>query len=314
MIFKKPKFWDKNKDLNFFAYLLLPFTIPIRLSNIFSNFFNKYKAEKIITICIGNIYLGGTGKTPTVIKLFEILKKLNFRVVVGKKFYKSHLDEIALLKKKTKLLLGESRLQIIKKAIKSRNKLVIFDDGLQDKKIDYNLKIACFDAINSIGNGFIIPSGPLRESLNSLKRFDAVFIKNIEGKNYDLISIIKKINPKIKIFNSEYIIKNLKKFNLSKNYMIFSGIGNPKSFEKLLKKNKFNIVNEINFTDHYNYKNDDILKIIEKSKKLKAKIITTEKDYVKIPKIYQKKMDYISIDLKIEKIKNLINFLKNKNK
>jgi len=310
MIFKKPKFWDEKKDLNFLAYFLLPFALLIKINNLFSNFLIKYKTKKIITICVGNIYLGGTGKTPTVIKLFEIFKKLKLKSVVGKKFYKSHLDENTLLGKKTKLLLGDNRLQIIKKAIKRNEKFVIFDDGLQDKKIDYNLKFVCFDSLNWIGNGFLIPSGPLREDLSSLKKFDAVFLKNIKKKNYDVINSIKKINPKIKIFNSEYKIKNLKKFDLTKNYMIFSGIGNPKSFEKLLEKYKFKIISKIHFSDHYNYKRNDILKIIEKARKLDAKIITTEKDYVKVPKIYRKKINFISVELEIEKIKNLINFIK----
>ena len=92
--------------------------------------------------------------------------------------------------------------------------------------------------------------------------------------------------------------------------MIFSGIGNPRSFKKLLEKYKFKIVNQIYFSDHYNYKRNDILKIIEKANNLNAKIITTEKDYVKIPKIYRKKINFINIELEIEKIKDLINFLK----
>ena len=310
MTFKKPNFWDKSDSLNFFAYLLLPLTIPIRIRNFFSLFFNKYKTKKIIAICVGNIYLGGTGKTPTVIKLTEILKRLKLKVVVGKKFYKSHSDEIKLLKKRTKLLLGDNRLEILKKAEKRNDKLIIFDDGLQDNKIDYNLKIACFDTINWIGNGFLLPSGPLRENLNNLKRYDAVFLKNIKKKNYKIINKIKKINSKIRIFNSEYKITNLKKFDLSKNYLIFSGIGNPVSFKRLLEKYKFNIIDQMNFSDHYTYKKKDILRIIEKAKHLKAKIITTEKDDVKIPKKYLNKIKFVSVDLKVEKTNDLINFLK----
>ena len=127
-----------------------------------------------------------------------------------------------------------------------------------------------------------------------------------------MISIIKKINPKIKIFNSKYKILNISKFNLSKKYIIFSGIGNPNNFSKLLKKNNFNIISETSFPDHYNYKRKDIIKIINKANKLKVKIITTEKDYVKIPKIYQKKINYLNIDLEIDNQKKLINFLKSK--
>jgi len=306
---KKPIFWDNNKS-SLVAFLLLPLTIPIRLNNFLFNYYSKFKPKKIISICVGNIYLGGTGKTPTTIKLFEIINKLKKRTVTAKKFYKSHGDEVALLEKKTKFLTGKNRSEIIGKAIKKNKEIIIFDDGLQDKDIDYNLKFVCFDSLSWIGNGHLMPSGPLREKLSSLKRFDAVFIKNIEKTNFEIINIIKKINPKIKIFNSKYKIKNLNKFNLSKKYIVFSGIGNPDSFKKFLIKYKFKVIDCISFPDHYKYNKPDILKIIKKAKKLKAKIITTEKDYVKIPKVYHSKINFLDVDLTFDNKKKLINFLK----
>ena len=96
MRLKKPKFWDLKKP-NFISYLLAPLTLPIIISNFIRNFTPKQKSKDLKTICVGNIYLGGTGKTPTTIKLFEILKKLNSNISTGKKFYKSHIDEITIL-------------------------------------------------------------------------------------------------------------------------------------------------------------------------------------------------------------------------
>ena len=97
---KKPKFWDNN-SLSFLSIILLPFTIPLRINNFFLNFNSKTKRKEIFSICVGNIYVGGTGKTPTTIKLFQILRKINRSTVTAKKFYKAHNDEAKLLNKKT---------------------------------------------------------------------------------------------------------------------------------------------------------------------------------------------------------------------
>ena len=91
MKLKKPKFWELDKP-NLLAYLLFPFTIFAELNNYFLNKKTKKNQKKLKTICIGNIYLGGTGKTPLAIKLYQKLEKLNYKVCIGKKFYK---DQIA---------------------------------------------------------------------------------------------------------------------------------------------------------------------------------------------------------------------------
>ena len=77
MLFKKPLFWDLKKP-NLISYLLSPFTLPIILNNFFLKFKSKIKSKEIKTICVGNIYLGGTGKTPTTITIYETLKEMNF--------------------------------------------------------------------------------------------------------------------------------------------------------------------------------------------------------------------------------------------
>ena len=177
----KPKFWD-YKNPNLLSKILFPFTLPIRISNFFFKYYPKINNKKIISICVGNIYLGGTGKTPTTIKLYNLIRKLEKKVATGKKFYPSHQDEINILKNKTFLISKKSRNEILEYAAKIRKKIIIFDDGLQDKYIDYNIKFACFDSLSGFGNENLIPAGPLRESLSSIKKFDAVFIKKIKKK------------------------------------------------------------------------------------------------------------------------------------
>ena len=87
MQFKKPLFWDYKKP-NLISNILLPLTIPIEINNFLLNKKINKRSDKVKTLCIGNIYLGGTGKTPTTISLYNILKKLNKNISTAKKFYK----------------------------------------------------------------------------------------------------------------------------------------------------------------------------------------------------------------------------------
>ena len=309
MINKKPKFWDLKKP-NLTSYLLTPFTFPLIINNFIISKKNK-KIEGIKSICIGNIYVGGTGKTPTTIKLYNILKKIEPNICTGKKFYFNHQDEKEILEKKTNLISEENREKIINIAVKNNQKIIIFDDGLQDRNIDYDLKFVCFNSENWIGNGKLIPAGPLREKISSLKRFDAVFLKHNEFNN-EVIELIKSYNHKIEIFNTSYEITNLKKLDLSKKYLMFSGIGNPNDFKKILQKNKFNIADEIIYPDHFNYNQKDIDYIKNRAKKNNLQIITTEKDFVKISKLGDNNIDFVEIDLKIDNETKLIDFIKQK--
>jgi tetraacyldisaccharide 4'-kinase len=313
MKLNKPKFWDLGRP-NLISYILIPFTIIFRINNLIINNYKKLKPKEIKSICVGNIYIGGTGKTPLTIKLYNIISNFNKKTVVVKKYYTSHKDEITLLKKYTNLIFGKDRKQLIIRAIKKKYQVAIFDDGLQDKRVDYDIKFVCFDSQLWIGNGFLIPAGPLRETIESLIEYDAVFIKHtsrqIDFRKKNLI--IKRINPKIKIFNSFLKIKNINSFNLNNRYLVFSGIGNNKNFRNTLLEYKFIIEKEITFPDHFRYNNNDIIEILSIAEKRGLKIVTTEKDYVKIPKKFKNKISFIKLSLEIIEEKELIKFIKSK--
>ena len=310
MKLKKPKFWDYEKP-NIISYLLLPFTIPIIINNFLLKFKKKNKDfQKIKKICIGNIYVGGTAKTPLSIKITQILNDLGLTVGTIKKFYPDHVDEQKILAEKTKLYCFKERKKAVYEAIRDAMDVVIFDDGLQDRSINYDLKFVCFTNIKLIGNGLLLPAGPLREKFNSLKKYDAVFINGNRRDNTNFKVLIKKYNVDIKIFESFYIPTNIQHLNLNEKYIIFSGIGNPESFKETLLKNKFNIIKEIVFPDHFKYTQNDIDKIKLEAKNLDAKILTTEKDYVKINSINNKDVQFLKIELDIKNEDELINYLK----
>ena len=311
MNFIKPKFWDLKKP-NFISKLLIIFTLPLIINNFLLNIRHKKKNHKIKTICVGNIYLGGTGKTPATIKLYKIFTKLGLKVAVGKKFYNSQLDEISLLKNETSLIVDTNRNNIIDKTLAERKNLLIFDDGLQDKGISYDIKIVCFDLNLFIGNGQLIPAGPLRENLDSIKKYDIVFLKGNNNNFENINQLLINQNPNIKVFKTFYKPVNLEEFDIKKDYLLFSGIGNPNSFKDILLENNFNIIDKIIFPDHFEYKEKDIQKIKSRAEKLNAQIITTEKDFVKIKENDRNNINFLKIDLEIDNEENLVNFIKSK--
>ena len=310
MKFTKPIFWDYKKP-NFLSYLLLPLTFPIIINNFFLGIKKNNQVDrKPKKICVGNIYIGGTSKTPLTIKLYQIFINQNVKVATIKKFYKEQIDEQKILSKNTNLYCSKKRKEALDRAINHNLDVVIFDDGLQDHSINYDLKFVCFDRIKWIGNGQLIPAGPLREKLKSISKYDAIFINGFANNNDDLKLIIKKYNKKIKIFESCYKPTNINEFNINDKYLIFSGIGNPENFKEILARHKLNIVKEIIFPDHYKYTDSDIDKIKIQAKNLNAKIITTEKDYVKIDSNENNIITFLKVELDVINEGELTNYLK----
>ena len=304
----KPKFWDRKHE-SFYSLIFLPLTILLILINWLSQFIDK-KKFKIKTICVGNIYIGGTGKTPLTIEIFKILKALKQKSVIIKKYYKNQKDEQKLLSKIGPIISRNSRTVSLTLAEKQGYKVAVIDDGLQDKKIDYDLKIVCFDKEVFLGNSKLLPAGPLRENLNSLKNYDVVFFNGVSNLKKEDREKVKKINNNIEIFETHQKILNINKIKKNKNYLIFSGIGNPSNFKSLLLKNKIKVKKTLVYPDHYNYSLNDLKFIENLAKKLKLKIITTEKDYLRINNLDKKNIEFIKMKLEIKRKKSLIQLIR----
>ena len=304
----KPKFWDNRGNISIFSILLL----PISLITIIKNYYEDSKIKKnyydFRTICVGNIYVGGTGKTPLVNNLASYFKK-RFKTFIIKKNYISHIDEKKLLESKHKVIFEKTRELSLAKAMQEKAKIVIFDDGLQEKTINYDLKIVCFNSIKLDGNGLVIPAGPLRESLKSIKNFDIVLINgNINKQTKNFINKIKNINPDIKIFMGKYTPKNYYKLK-NKKFLVFSGIGNPHTFSDTLKSLKIKFYDYAKYPDHYDYKESDLLKLKELAKLKNCELLTTEKDYFRIKKSLRKNINFLKVELSIDNEKQFYKYL-----
>ena len=297
----KPNFWN-NKTL------ITNFLIP--LSKIYEGIIyirEKLfipKEFKIPIICVGNIYVGGTGKTPITISLANELTKLKKKPVIIKKYYKNHTDEENLIKQYYPyLILTKNRREGILEAINNKFDSAILDDGFQDYSIKKNFNIVCFHQNQLLGNGYLFPAGPLRESSKSLKRADVVILNGKKDLKFE--EKILRINNKIEFFYSKFKPTNLDEFK-NKKLLAVAGIGNPDNFFELLINSGLKIEKKISFPDHYNFSKSEILQMIQDARKDNLQLIMTEKDYLRIKNYKFSEIKYLKIELVIENLDRLL--------
>ena len=307
MRIKKPKFWD-NKQKTLISILLLPistiYLLFFLINRIFVNSKN-YKKPKIPIICVGNIYLGGTGKTPLVREIYKIIKSFGKNPAIVKKYYDYLSDEIKMLEKTGKVYTSSKRNTSIFLSASDGHDAAILDDGFQDFSIIPNLSILCFNSKQMIGNGQVIPAGPLRESLNAIQRADCIIINGDKNLEFEKKILKFKRKKQLHIFYSKYKIKNIEKLK-DKTISAFAGIGNPSNFFDLLIESNLNLNKTHTFPDHHNYSKKDF-EILGREKS--DVLVTTEKDYYRLSENQRKICQFIEVDLEIENqeiFKNII--------
>ncbi len=305
MMLFKPKFW--NTQNNIFSLMLLPLTLLVLIFIFFKRNLTKIKKFKIPIICIGNIFIGGTGKTPTSIFIAKEISKLRRNPVILKKFYKNQADEHNLIKSNFEnLILNKSRIKGIVNAIELKHDSVIMDDGFQDYKVKKDLNIICFNSNQLIGNGLVLPSGPLREGINSLKYAQIILINGKKNENFE--RKILKINKNLKIFYSYFKAINIDKFK-NKNLLAIAGIGNPENFFNLIEEHNLKIKKKLVFPDHHEFTINEINKILDNANRENLQIIMTEKDYYKINKFKINRFEYLKVSLEVENKEKFISLI-----
>lgn len=288
-----PKFWQQKTTL---SYLLWPLSQIYLSLGIVRYLIAKPVRFKAKVICVGNITVGGTGKTQVVIWLAEFLteRKINFIIIT--KGYKGLLkvpvivdyqhnffdvgDESILLSKYGKVIAAKKIDQAEKLVNELNPQVIIVDDGMQNPNFHKDLCLVVFDGIRGLGNRFLIPAGPLRQKLSQgLSISDALIIFNKDK----LDSSIELHNASKSVFSATTIPCS-NEFNHELNYLAFCSIGNPEKFFHTLKAANFELIETKVFPDHHSYTSEEIKSLIDRALKYNATLITTTKDYVKIPK------------------------------
>ncbi len=295
-MFEAPKFWyQKNLSSKILSILFFPLSLLwIVISLLKKKLIKKYKS-KLKVICIGNLTIGGTGKTPLAIYTYKLLKKAGYKPVFLTRGYTGLLagpievkdshnfkdvgDEALLLNKIGPTIVSNDRsfgAKLIENH-KDNFNVIIMDDGLQNFQLEQDIKLLLVDKNLKFGNEFCIPAGPLREPIDQgLIRIDAIVLTGNNNKDADFNNVHNKT-----IFNSK--VKTIKSSKIKNEKLLaFCGLANSNKFYETLKENGFNVTSTKSFPDHYEYKNEDIDKLISEANRQNLKLITTEKDYVKI--------------------------------
>ena len=316
------KIWyNKNVFFTFLSILLLPFSFLYFLIFYIKQTLTIENEFTTPIICFGNINIGGTGKTSTLLSLLPELIKVKPKLVILLRGYKGTIksthkvdpnhdtaltvgDEALLYANSFKTFISSNRSKAIKEIIKSENPdLIILDDGFQDKRIKKNKNIILINGNRGLGNGLLLPSGPLREITSlALKKTDIVILI---GKDHTEFKsrYQNQINKK-DLFKGEIVsLEN----GLNKNFLAFSGIGNNESFFNTLEKNNHNLVKKLSFPDHYQYNKKEIEGIISTAKQNDLTPITTEKDINRISPTLKNQIKYLKIQIEIDNKDDLVN-------
>jgi len=255
----------------------------------------------IPVICVGNATVGGTGKTPVTAYLLKSFRRLGVNavgltrgyggrekgpIVVHEKHDATMVgDEPLLLARHAPIWVSAARDDGARAAKSHGADMIIMDDGHQNPLVEKTLSLMVVDAEVGFGNGRVFPAGPLREDLKaSLERADAIILM----KPFPEYEIDDDLAAQLK--GKIIIPAYLSPLNPppSGQLFAFAGIGRPNKFFDALRHHGGNIVEEVPFADHYAFKDSDIENLFLLATEYEASLVTTEKDYVRLPKGYRK--------------------------
>jgi len=316
MPLKTPSFWSKKGVI---PWLLSPvswiYYAGHRINTVYKT---PYKAPVPI-LCIGGIVAGGSGKTPTLQALLSLLQKdgltqspvIVMRGYGGKKrsphlvspakdSWKDVGDEALLHAQHGLVIVSKNRKEGIIHALGTlKPDVILLDDGLQNNSVSKTLSFLVIESDYGLGNGKIIPAGPLREPWeDAISKADAVILIGHGSFIPATDKPIFRINRRIQ---TNHLDKNT-------SYVAFAGIGRPNKFKQSLTEAGLSIHAFQAFSDHHVFTAKDLDQLLDRAKN--HPLITTEKDYVRLPPDFQKNVAAVPVSMFFEEPEQIISFIK----
>ncbi|MBU6235001.1 MAG: tetraacyldisaccharide 4'-kinase [Alphaproteobacteria bacterium] len=313
-----PHFWYRHGTTT--AALLKPFAYAwqaVTRNRIASA--SPYRPRAKV-ICIGNVAVGGAGKTPLAIGLADALREAGLCItpcfltrgfggtakgpaVIDPNSSVTHSgDEALLLARHAPTIVSRDRVAGLKLADTNGHDVVICDDGFQNPSFAKDASLLVFDGTTGIGNGFCLPAGPNRETLeDALPRATAALI--VGDDKTGLRAKLYAIPVFAAHFKAAYNLNGGK-------YLAFAGIGRPTKFFETLAANNYDVVKAVPFPDHHAFSANELEKLATEAAALGATLITTEKDHVRLPDNFKSKVVALPVSLKVDGLPELLTLLR----
>jgi tetraacyldisaccharide 4'-kinase len=293
---REPAFWHRPKSWK--SHLLRPLAAlygavaALRLQR------NGFDAG-VPVICVGNYHVGGAGKTPAVLALAEILRELGETPVVLSRGYGGKLrgpvmvdpsrhtaekvgDEPLMMSSRVAVVVARDRVNGVAMARSQRASVILMDDGFQNPAIAKDAALIVIDSERGIGNGYVIPAGPLRAPLPpQLARTDALIVVGAGDASREVAAAVAAREGQVL---SAHLKPNAASVAAlaGKRVLAFAGIGDPQRFFRTLRSSGIDVVRERVFADHHNFSNNEIEALLAESRGDGLTLVTTEKDLARL--------------------------------
>ena len=294
-----PKFWYRSRSWQ--AFMLSPLGMVYAWATARRQKNARPTRVDIPVICIGNLNVGGTGKTPTTIAIAQMLTSRGIAVHIVSRGYGGSLkavtqvdprvhtadetgDEPLLMAAFAPTWVANERVAGARAAQDAGADVILLDDGFQDPSLVKDLSIIVVDATRGFGNGHCLPAGPLREPVHvGLKRADAVI--SIGEPQAQSQFRERSANQVGRI---EHLTASLKPIEMGMpwadgRYLAFAGIGDPEKFFATLRGLGAPLVRTVALDDHQKLARPMIQRLMKEAQSMNAQLVTTEKDAARLP-------------------------------
>ena len=309
---KTPDFWANRGPV---GIMLLPAACLWAGATLIRNLLAHETRAALPVICIGNISAGGTGKTPVSALLYDRLTARGHKPAIlirgyggtarqpmwvdHRRHYASEAgDEALMLAESRDVLVARDRnAGAIMIAAAGKHDVILMDDGLQHPYIAKDFSIGVFDGNIGIGNGWLLPAGPLRVGFkNGVKTIDVAIINGVDDTN--IAARLPAAMPRYygHLTADQSLISGLN----GDPVLAFAGIGRPNRFFFTLRNAGANLVHQLAFADHHPYTEADLTRLQEDATRLGATLMTTKKDWVRLPSEWRERVSFLPVTLDLD--------------